>query len=537
MRKQITIDSVNGGIAQSQYFAGKGQYSVGVGIDPDMPTDETSVRSSGFLRPTSMAKFSGTEVTGVPLWFVTNPKTANTYLYANDGKIHTIDFSLAMGTALNAGAALASSSGNGAEYYDNYILFATQTNMVAYGPLNGTPALITSRWTNGSYTGTSGGYGLSALTNTTYPSIRGVQMPNHAMHNDLESGRLFVCDVVGTPTADINRGCLHQVSTTKTTVEGDTLDTGNPTTYNVIDFDWGFYPSCLASYNADLAVGLFEGTDTTIKQRNAKVAFWDKSAVAPHSIVELPDPLITAMKNVNGQLYVFSGNASGGCRVSVFAGGYTFRELYYDEDGTPPLAGAVDALLYKILWGGSTTDPATYAVVKSLGSKRAGFMRADAMHIPYKASSSGATPTVTALKYIQHSSFIKPQPIIGWSDGSAKGLDKASTTYGTSIFRSEIFRVGVPFQIVSVSIPLKNTLTTNMYVQPRLLLDDKTTTFQIQGISSANFPTATRRVVQHPTGCGGNNDFLLELEYSGSVLLTVSLPIIIVIDTLEDETT
>lgn len=521
-RRRITIDTVSGGISQSQYFAGKGQYGAGLAIDPDMPIDETSVRSSGFLRPTSMAKFSGTEVTGVPLWFVTNPKSTNTYLYANDGKVHTIDSSLAMGTALNSGNALTTASGNGAEYYDNYAYFATNTNITRYGPLNGSPALDQVYW------GTT--LSMTALTNTTYPSLRGVVMPNHSLLRSAIKSVVYVADVLAS-----NVGALHQFSTKKTTVEGDTTGTLLPPTSGIITFDYGLYPSCLENYGDEIAIGLFEGTNTTIKQKPARIAFWDQESTVVTRYVELPDPLITAMKMVNGVLYVFSGNASGGCRVVKFSGGYTFTEVYYDEDGVPPLAGAVDSLLYKVLWGGSTTDPSTAAVVKSLGSKRAGFMNANAMHVPYKASSAGTTPTVTALKFIEHASFLKPQPVIGWTDGSGKGLDKASTTYGTATFQSEVFRVGVPFQVVSLTIPLAQVTAANQTITPTLYFDDASSNDALTVINSTNYPS-TRHVKLEPTGSGGQNNFFLELAWSGSVLATVALPIIIDIETLEDST-
>jgi hypothetical protein len=492
-----------------------------------MPIDESTVRSSGFLRPTAMAKFSATEITGVPLWIVPNPKTTNTYVYANDGKVHVVDSSLAMGTALNSGNALTTASGNGAEYYDNYVYFATNTNITRYGPLNGSPSLDQTYW------GTA--LSLSALTNTSYPSIRGVTMPNHPMLNDIESGNLYIGDVIGTTTANINKGALHKIRTTKTTVEGDTNDTADPSTYNVIDFVWGYYPSCIEMYGSDIAVGLFEGTSTTVKQRNAKIAFWDKSSSQVTQYVELPDPLITAFRNVNGQLYVFSGNASGGCRVSRFAGGYSFQELYYDEDGLPPLAGAVDHLLNKVLWGNYVTDPESAAVVKALGSKRSGFMNSNAMTVPFRATSANTTNQwVTALKYITHSSFLKPQPVIGWTDNAAKGLDKSTTTYTTSVWQSEVFRIGKPFQIVSISFPFAQAIAANMTITPKLYYDDASSSTTLTTINSTNYAGSERHISMKPTGAGGKNDFFLELAWSGSVLLTVKLPIVITVDVLDD---
>lgn len=514
--RTITIDDVRGGIAQSAYFAGGDQYQSAIAVDPDTTVDESSARYEGLLRPTSMTKFSGSEITGVPLWIITNPKTTDTYCYANDGKVHTISSGLTMGTALNSGTALTSSSANGAEYYDNYAYFFKNTDVARYGPLNGSPTLSQTYW------GTT--LGLTALTNTTYPSIRGIAMPNHVAHVHEKDNKLYFCDVAS------NVGTINIIHTTKASVEGDTND---GSTYNALDTYYGWYPTTLESYGNDLVIGLIEGTDTTVKQKNAKILFWDTSSVSYNNLIskELPDPLVTAMKNVNGVLYVFTGSATGGCRVLRYAGGYTFQEVYYDEDGFPPFHGAVDHILSKVLWGGHVTDPASAAVVKSLGSKKAGFMRSNAMHVPYRATSATTTnQLVTAVKFINQDAFTKPVPIIGWSDNSAKGLDKPSTTYQTSYFQSRIFKIGRPFQVKSVDIPLAQAISTNMTIVPKIYVDDASSSTALNTINSTNYSASERQIYQTPESIRGKSNFFLELAWSGTALATVGLPITIVID-------
>lgn len=515
--KIINIDNVLLGQTPTVYFGAQGQYLASIGIDPDMPAGDGAIsadpRASGLLRPTAMAKFSGTEITGVPLWFVSNPKDTNTYLYANDGKCHLVTSALAMGTALNSGNPLTTSSGNGAAYYDNYLYLARNLDVARYGPLNGSPSLTLAYWS---------GLSLTALTNTIYPSINGVAMPNHVMHRHTDD-KLYFTDVTSG-----NQGIISYIKTSKTTVEGDT---NNGSTYNALDFDHGVYPTAIETYGDDLAIATIEGINTTIRQGNAQLSFWDTTSASFTKItsVEFPDPLITALKNVNGILYVFSGNASGGCRISRFVGGYSFEEVAYFDDSLPPFHGAVDHFLNRIIWGGFTTYPETSACVYSFGSKRKDLPMG--IQTPFKASSSGANPMVTTVKYIQHASNVKRFPIIGWSDDSAKGLDKSSTTYGVSVWRSSVFRIGQPFKIKNVIIPLAQAVAANMTLIPKIYFDDASSNTALRTINNTNYPNSERQIIDRTDGLTGKNNFFLELRWSGTALLTVNLPILIEIET------
>lgn len=518
------INSVLGGVSPTLLFSQDGQYNGAIGIDPDMPIQDTSgalleaVRTSGLIRPTAMAKFSASEVTGVPLWMVPNPKDSNTYVYANDGKVHTVTSSLAMGTALNGGAALSTASGNGAAYYDNYVYFRKNTDVARYGPLNGAASLNQTYW--------SSTLSKTALTNTTYPSLRGIAMPNGVMHRHSANGTLYFTDVVG------NQGVLHYIKTTKTTVEGDTDD---GSTYNALDFNFGYYPTAIESYGTDIAVALIETTDTTINQKPAILTFWDTTSASINKIVDVvfPDPFITALKNVNGILYVWSGNAQGGVRLSRFLGGYTFEEVCYLEEGTPPFAGAVDHDMNRVIWGSWVTYPESAATVWALGSKNQKL--AKGLHsIAKSTSSDSSNQAVTCLKYLEQSSNKLRLPVIGWSDGTGKGLDKRSTTYSSNMWRSEVFRIGQPFQINKIRIPLAQLLTASMTITAKIIFDDLTASTTITPtINSTNFASKKNAVIK-PKGLKGEHNFFLELRWTGTALATVSLPITIEGETLDD---
>lgn len=523
-KKIITIDSILRGISISDYQTRRGEFLSSIGIDPDMPSDDNGNKPSCLIRPTSLAKFSGTEITGVPLWFIKNPKTSNIYLYANDGKVHTITSSLVMGTALNSGNALSASSGNGGEYYDNYAYFAKNTDIARYGALNGTPSLTQDFWTST--------LSLTALNDITYPSINGIEIPNHQMHRHTDD-KLYFCDVLSN-----NKGCLHYIKTKKTTVEGDTDDGSK---FNALDFDYGEYPVCIETYQGDLVVGLIEGVNTTVKQKPAKISFWDTTSDSFSSItsVELSDPLITAIRNVNGTLYIFSGFATGGCRVSKLVSGYRLEEIVWLPEVYPPISkGAVDHILNRIIFGSNTVESEVSGSVFALGAKEANLPMG--LHNIARASASGTNPMATAVCYPTQTSGAIVPIIVGWKDDTpAYGIDKYSTTYGdVNVFRSNVFTVGGKFQIKEIQIPLAQAIAVNMTFTVKVYGDNGTTTPSATNktlitVNNTNYPNSEKVIKIYPQE-EFTNDFFLQIEWQGSVLAVISLPLIITLDIYED---
>ncbi len=509
---EIQITSVLGGVAPSYGFAGESQYGASLGIDPDFPATDSQVQPSGLLRPTAMEKFSGSTVDSAPMWIAVTPKQGTVYAFLNNGTL--VGYSSALGTETKVGS-VSTSSGNGMEYYDNYLYLGRNTDVARYGPLNGSATLTTSYW--------MGSLSLADLANTAYPSIAGIQMPNHVMHRHTDDALYFI-DVLSS-----GYGILNKIKTTKTSVEGDT---NSGSARNVLDFDAGIYPTTLATYQTNLAIALIEGTSTTVRQKNAKMSFWDTTSDSFSLITEdeFPDPLITALLNVNGVLWVASGSAAGGCRISRYAGGYTHEVVWYNTDVYPPLQGAFEDLLNRVVFGTGTTYPESSASVFAIGSMA---NLGQGVHGILKASpTSGSSRFVTSLKYVLNSALAKLAPIVGWADGSGNyGIDKLSTTYGVSVWRSQTYRIGEEFEIYDIEIPLSQAIASNMTITPKIYVDNLTANTALRTINSTNYPNSDKKV-NIMTRVIGKQDFVLELRWTGSALLTVGLPIKIKLRTI-----
>ena len=420
--EQIIIDNILGGASMSDYFSGKGQFLNSIAIDPDMPATDSGNKPSGLIRPVSMAKFSGANVNAVPLWIISNPKDNKVYVLLSNGRFISYTSAFASETLI---ATVGTCSGNGMAYYDNAIYIARNTDIAKYHRMDSSPTLDDDYWT--------AVLSLSALTNKTYPSINGVAMPNHVMHRHTDD-KLYVCDVL-----DTNIGCLHYIETTKGANEGSD---DNGSDHDALNFDYGEYPVAIETYGTDLAIALIEGVDTAIKQKPAKISFWDTTSASYTKItsVEFPDPLISAIKNVNGVLYVFSGYATGGCRVSRFVGGYSFEEIAYLPDVYPPLQGAVDNILNKVVFGSNIAVPEIAPCIYSIGGKMSKGLQCIA-----RGTGTGDDPMTTAVKYLEQTGT-KLMPIIGGKDDSNYTIDKLTTTYGDhSVWSSGLFRIGNNF--------------------------------------------------------------------------------------------
>ena len=532
----IRIDSILGGLAPTSHFASETQFRASLGIDPAQPSDDadsvTSTVASGLIRPVASEKFSSTTVLKSPLWIVTNPKDSNIYVYDAQGSAYTVNATLTTVTALVDGGTLTSSLGNGCEYYDNYIYFAKNTDVARYGPLNGAAAFDGDYWT--------GNLAKTALVNTAYPTTfkNNLQVPNHPMYRHSD-GILYFGDVVG------NQGNVHYIRTTKTTVEGDT---DNTSTYGALTFGYGLWPTSIQGYGSNLAVALYEGSSTGLRQKHAKIAFWDTTSTSSNTItwVEYPDAIITAMKNVNGVLYVVSGNyQTRGFRVTRFVGGYSFEEVYYSETGEPCLQGAIDGTLNRVVFGSHTTVPEADGCLYSIGLQKAAL--GSGLFNIMRSTGSVASTSVTAVAFADSTELGFYSPIIGWSQGSdgstgaSYGLDKQGTSYSAAppVFWSQVYRIGKLFRIKKIRIPLAQAVAASMTLIAKVYTDSAIgTTYTLATINNTNYPNSDRVINLRASSGGaelwGRNNFWLELRWTGAALLTVDLPIIIEYEVFED---
>ncbi len=537
-KQKIIISNIWDGISPSQYFAKEGSYLSGIGIDPDLPLSDGvgDKQTSGILRPSGYSTFSGTNINANPYWIITTPKNNNVYVYLNNGRLVSYDSNLSNETLVDT---VPSSYGNGAVYYNNYIYLATGTDISRYGPLDGTPTLTNNVWT-GSIFGNK-----PPLSNTSYPPIRGNgNIPNHAMHVHIDS-KLYICDYDSTSSnsATRGRGLIHWIRTTFSGNEG-AADDGS--VYNALDLPVNFMPVDIESYGTDIVIAAIQSTNSNINQGRAALFFWDTINDSFYNHVWLPDPLVTALLNHNGLLYVFSGpvsfgtNVSNGYRISLYLGGQTLKQVYLSETGSPPLAGAVESSGNRIVWGTfdqipTNTNPEYYAVVKALGSKRHDVPQGVHNIINSRASATLDDGIITSLKNVQQDSMSYPKFVVGWRSASGFGLDKQGTSYGIAVWRSKMFNIGQKFIIRSIRLQLGTGIGANMSIVPKIYLDDfsSSSTKGLIEINNTNYSNGQRHIQYYPD-ISGDHNFCLELRWAGTALLPVLFPIILEIETYGD---
>ncbi|MDH4127307.1 MAG: hypothetical protein OEV44_01035 [Spirochaetota bacterium] len=518
MQKKVTISNILGGHSISEYFSSGSSYLSSIAVDPDMPVGANK-KASGCLVPVVYEEFSGANITGYPKWLLTNIKNALLYAYASDGKVVSYSATLASETLVGTPT---SGAGNGATYYNNYLYFATPTNVSRYGPLNGSPALVNTVWT-GATLGSQ-----TALADTTYPTIGGVSIPNHVMHTHADNS-VYFADVVN------GAGVLHRIKTSKTTAEGDT---NNSSAYNSLDLPAGWFITDVDSWGLDVAILAIQTSSSSLDQGKAALFLWDPTNTLTfyRGPIYLPDPIATSLVNANGRLYIWSGNAVAGVRLSEYIGGDSISEIAFSADGLPPLAGACDVSGSRIAWGQTVSIPETAVTVMSYGSKNNQLPKG----IHNIARATSATGACTALKYVEHGASTQKM-VIGSGTGSAYALDKYSTS-GTydAIWRSDMITVGSRFTVDRIRIPLGAKLEANMSLVVKIFYDDGLESKTLTTINTTNFSENTRKIIFNQQDIldatiTPQNNFYIQLEWAGTVKLPVIFPIDISIDVAEDE--
>lgn len=130
-------------------------------------------------------------------------------------------------------------------------------------------------------------------------------------------------------------------------------------------------------------------------------------------------------------------------------------------------------------------------------------------------------------------SFTLPSYVIGGTNNSAYRLMKIGTTYSFAVWRSPVYRLGKQFDIMKIQFPVYPAVTTNMTIIPVLYFDNAASSSTGTTINSTNYSGAKEITLYPPNfsnAIRGNNNFFLELQFSGSALAVVGLPIYIDID-------
>ena len=110
----------------------------------------------------------------------------------------------------------------------------------------------------------------------------------------------------------------------------------------------------------------------------------------------------------------------------------------------------------------------------------------------------------------------------------AFGIDKLTTGGSTSVWRSAMYRVPGKFTIDEITIPFSQAIAANMTLVVKLFSDDGNTSYTLATINNTNYANSQKNITMQTAGIMCRNNFFIELRWTGTVLLTVALPIQIV---------
>lgn len=509
---EIKIESIAGGIGPSYQEIGDNQYMGGVAIDPEAPI--ISPYPAMAMTPTRATKFSGANITGSPMWFITNGQNSNLYTYTNDKKFVSYSGTLASETLVYT---FGVGAGNGAAYYNDYVYLVSASDVNRYGPLDGSPAMVVSAWTGatlGSQQALSATNGFPATGNMTYPSH-----PMH-VHND---GKLYFGDYVSAS----GRSCLNYILTTS-------AGSNNGSLRRALDLPFGYMVNDIESFGPDLAIlcsPIGQYTSGSIPKSGRSALFlWDTFSSVPYRQIDISDPIATALYNHNGQLRIWSGQIDGWVRLQGYTGSNSLISLDYITEGSPPPAGAVDALGDMLAYGSYGTIPAAFCGVMTRGYRNPKLPDTARNNIQ-TITSLGTNARVTALAFINSAS---KYPIVGWQSDSAAGIDQAggAGNFSLSYWRSKQFNIGQEFEITRIRIPLGTTIGANTFLSPTILLDNDSNTISPNQIGNTVYNG--QRIIDIKQPMKGSDNFALQLNWAGTTLLPVMLPIVITVRTLKD---
>lgn len=497
------------------------------------------IKPYGILAPTVTNTLS-TTLAGYPYWMIPNPKDAKTYVYAANGSIYSLNNGLTSLTSvgdLNDGG---TASGNGCEYYDNYMYFARDTTVARYGPLNGIASFTDDYWAST--------LGKTALSNTTYDATGGsaLETPNHVLHRHSD-GKLYIADVVG------GQGTIHYIKTSKTTVEGDT---DNGSTYDALDLPFGYYPTAMASYGDFLVIGAVEmtgGIDFN-KTGRARIIFWDTTSPTYNQIIdtEFSSTTISKIVNVNGTLFVFSGRPSGGgLSLYRYIGGNSLEEVAVIVECSLPLPGAVFHDTNSLYFAGGT-----YNFYSESSSRIYMYdLRLNALHCIGGQANQTFQPYITSIAPSAGGYGDNATSLVysGYGEGSTFGISKQNFNFnldavGTSVSEldaewiSKPFNIGQPFKILKVRVPLlyPDGLTADVDITPSFIIDANQSTVDLTSINITNYATRAGKKsfsLKPPAGTviTGENSFRFRLKWNNGSVIPVDLPITIEYELLDDE--
>lgn len=160
---------------------------------------------------------------------------------------------------------------------------------------------------------------------------------------------------------------------------------------------------------------------------------------------------------------------------------------------------------------------------------------------------SGALPAfapsiISAVARVQQG-LAFPKFIFGGLGGQAAdeySLFKKSNDYTFAVWRSQVFRIGEPFMVKKIRLPLSGPIGSGQEIIPILRFDGNSDSSVGTIINSAQYTDSEQIITLFPDNFNdqvvGINDFFLELQFTGSERIGVTFPIFIEVEKIESET-
>lgn len=148
-----------------------------------------------------------------------------------------------------------------------------------------------------------------------------------------------------------------------------------------------------------------------------------------------------------------------------------------------------------------------------------------------------APSVITAVAKVQQNMPF-PNFVIAGQGGSGENdyaLFKKSTTNDFALWRSPVYQIGKKFDVQSIVFNLASAIDANTEIVPVLYFDDELTSSAGATINSTNYSSKLIKITSKnfDNSVSGESNFFLELQFHGSSLSTVNLPITINLDVKE----
>jgi hypothetical protein len=419
MTKDLIIEGFEKGIAPSPHV-GFGDFH-----NVDIHTIPGSVRLNR-----AAVKDSATTVTDLIKWMA---KSGTTYYALGDtGKLYS-----SVGTGAWAevsGYSQTNAHGNGLAVWKDYLIIARDGYLDAYGPLSGTPAMLTD-WK---------------------------AIPYHLLWHPMIAGQDDILYI----GADRYVGSLQEVV-------GQTFDPGNSATYswndNALDLPTGYSIKCMAELGTNLMLGTIKGNDYSFGGESIADIFpWDRTSDTFTLPLRLNTTGVHQMVIHENVLYIVAGRqgdiyATNGTSVKHVA--KLPHDLMFETDFVLSAAlnfypGAILSHNDRVYIGASTAGNSDSLGVWSL--------KDGVLVFEHEISTGTTSDTVTiGSLYPSNSDGL----LIGWADDATYGLDLVNyemTTGYVGYFDTPLYFVGTPYNpktYTTMGIVFAKPLTANQGVR------------------------------------------------------------------------